>query len=249
MLLLLMAFKFYSTIKVNACFWTSGEQSYTGSSVLLKSGCYHHIRLLTFCLLFQEFQTLSTSCQLLGVFSHSEPADKNKQDTSIFKAHPNNLQTCIQQRWPGTDSWHILPLEVTAHWLNKQNYGNLRSHCSVSASSSHQHAIEFTVLYLLSTASEKLLNNGQVLLNLHHQSKALSLFIKTGLAPLLKGFIHNPSDPKPNLSLLWENTNMSGTPQRKEWSHTLFSWIQMNPRKKGHHSRDDFLPQLSNHMS
>lgn len=93
------------------------------------------------------------------------------------------------------------------------------------------------MLNLLSTALQKLLNNVWALLNPHHQSKALSLFIKAGLALPLTRLIHNPSDPKPNLPLLWENTNMSGTPHRKEWSHKLLSWIWANPRKKKDVSR------------
>jgi len=85
-----------------------------------KPGCYPHIKLLTFCLLSQEFQILSTNCRLLGAFSHSEPAEEEKKTTknpkhiTIFKALLNNLQPCIQLRRPKADVQHIQPLEVNA---------------------------------------------------------------------------------------------------------------------------------------
>lgn len=62
-----------------------------------------------------------------------------------------------------------------------------------------------------------------------------------------KGLIHNPSDPKPILPLLWENTNTSGTPNKKEWSHKLFSLIWANSRKKENISIK--TPQLAHQLS
>lgn len=101
-----------------------------------KSCYYDHIKLLTFCLPFQEFQIPSTNCQLLGAFSHSEPvkekkkiqskkhSNKNKQTenpqthTTTFKALLNILQPCIQQR--RTEA--IQPLEFNTNQVNKLNF-------------------------------------------------------------------------------------------------------------------------------
>lgn len=95
-----------------------------------KPGCYPHIKLLTFCLLFREFQILSINCQLLGAFSHSEPVEgkkkqhttthhhhkkktKQKNHTTIFKVLLN-IQPCIHQRSPEADLQCTQPLEVNS---------------------------------------------------------------------------------------------------------------------------------------
>lgn len=207
-----------------------------------KPGCYPHIKLLTFCLLFREFQILSINCQLLGAFSHSEPVEGKKPPPHTQKKKSKKItQLYLKYFWTFNPAFTREALKqiysVPKHW----NLIVIESRNSILAISSvitlfqqlyptNAHIILQCFYFQLNYRSCSIIAGSFWTCTL--KQNPLLVYQNWACSTSSTGLIHNPGDPKPNLPLLWENTNTSGMPNRKAWSHELSSSIWASPRKK-----------------
>lgn len=194
-----------------------------------KPGCYPLIKLLTFCLLFQEFQILSINCRLLGASSHSEPRERKQTHT----------KQCLKHFWttfnPAFSRKALKQIYTSSHWkltLIESADGSwvISSLSSVSHPTNTQSLL---TAVLLSAEWQRLLNDGWVLLSLHIKAGRSPCWSKLGSLHLL--YRTHPQPPWPRAkpaAALGTYKPVWDTEQEGLISHKVFSSIWPSPRKK-----------------
>lgn len=228
-------------MKINTSFWTSDLQNYTGSCVLPKAKLPppHKAAYILFAFsgVSNSFHKLSTSWSFFSLRTCRQNKNKTtqlylKHFWTIFK--PAFSTEDLKQIYSIPNCWKLIQqIQLIQPWFPVSPF-SLSNFTFIIASSIQQY-LQYWIYLQLHYRSCSIMAGFFWTRTI--KAKPSPCLSKPGLLYHLTRLIHNPSDPKPNLPLLWENTNMSGTPHRKEWSHKLLSWIWANPRKKEDVSR------------